>query len=190
MSEDVRQALGRPSLAFGCIIVLAGVVVFVGVFAFAILFLESGANAGNVRLDDQDAYAPGSVEYVGNANLFLVRLRDGSFVALSDLDAPNRATSARRCRVALVGLNDPGLGASAETLQRQMSASAAGASAILREACNGAVYDIAGARLEGDGPNLDRYPVTIARSGRIEIDTSARSCSRRTPPADFSSVPC
>jgi hypothetical protein len=187
--ETTPEAL-RPPVALGCFFVVALLIGLAGIFVFAIIFFESGADTGAVRLDVPEAYALGSVEFVGPENLYLVRFRDGSFTALSDLDAANRANQGHRCRVAEASLSDPALAPQAASLSAAMSPRAAGATAILREACLGAVYDIAGVRLLGDGPNLERFNVVVGADGHLRVDTSRRVCSQRSGGNPFASIPC
>lgn len=169
----------RPPVALGCFFMASVVVVLAGIVAFAIVFLESGADTGQIELDAAEAYAPGTAEFVGEHNFFLVRLPDGSFVALDDMDAANRASQGTRCRVGLVDLADAGAGISSEQLRARMSPEAEGSNSVLRETCLGAVYDIAGVRLTGDGRNLDRLFVEVTGRGRVVVDRSERSCSAR-----------
>ncbi len=157
---------------------------------FAIRFLESGANAGELLLEPADAYAPGAVEFVGARNFYLVRLVDGSFLALSDLDAANRANAARRCRVAPVQAADPQLPSLLERHAGKTSAPAAGATLLFREECNKAVYDVTGLRLDADAANLDRYPVSVDESGRVVVDVSKRTCTVRSGERPFVAAPC
>lgn len=185
MTDAAHPESVRPPVALGCFLAVAAVVAFVLLAAFAVMFLESGANSGEVRLDVPEAYAVGSVEFIGEHNFFIVRLKDESFVALSDLDAANRANQSRRCRVALIGLAE----VESATLG-QMSAAAAGANAVFREPCNGAIYDIAGARLGGPGRNLDQFPLSIGADGHLVIDTSRRMCSSRDGSAVFRQAAC
>ena len=170
----------RPPVALGCFFAMAVVVAFVGIVMFGVVFLESGANTGELRLESAEAYAPGSVEFIAEENIYLARLFDDSFVALSDLDAANRANQGRRCRVMLLATDDSSLGITPASLASQMSPEAVGATSVLAESCLGSVYDIAGVRLNGPGANLDRYAVSVDSGGRVVIDTSERQCSRRT----------
>jgi len=180
----------RPPVFLGCFFAAAALVVVILGGVFFIRFLESGANNGKVRINLPEAYAPGSIEFNGDHNFYLVRFLDGSFVALSDLDAANRANQARRCRAQLATIADPSLGTPADTLSARMTAKASGATTVLRESCNGAVYDIDGARLNGDGANLDQYPVTLGKDGRLLVDTSTRVCSERSGASPFLSRAC
>lgn len=190
MSLELTPGTVRPPVALGCFLAAAAIVAMFAVGACAVTFLESGANSGKVRLDVPEAYAVGSVEFVGPNNLFIVRLRDESFIAVSDLDAANRANQSRRCRIALTDLGDPLNGVRAQSLVGQMSPAAAGATSVFRESCNGAIYDIAGARLNGPGRNLDRFPAGVAADGHLVVDTSRRVCSERDGEAIFAEVEC
>lgn len=190
MSVESPPQTVRPPVFLGCFFAAAALVIFLfGGFLF-IKFLESGANNGKVRLDVPDAYALGSVEFNSAHNFYIVRFLDASFVALSDLDAANRANQARRCRVLMTTVNDTSLGSSADSLSARMTADAAGASVVLRESCNGAIYDISGARLNGDGANLDQYPVSIGKDGHLTVDISTRTCTQRTESTPFGSRAC
>lgn len=190
VSFDSGPNAVRPPVALGCFFAAAVVVVAVLVVAFGIVFLESGADTGKLELQPAEAYAPGYVEYIGDENVFIVRLLNGEFLALSDLDAANRAAQSRRCRVALTAINDPAIGIPIATLQGRISAGATGSSSVFREACLGAVYDLTGARLTGDGRNLDRHPVSIDSSGRLVVDVSERECSVRSGTSTSEAVAC
>lgn len=186
--EGVQNA--RPPVLLGCVAVVAFVVAVFGLFAFLIVFLESGADTGKVRLEDAEAYAPGSVEFIGEENLFLVRLADGEYLALADLDAANRARPERRCRVAPMQLTDARLPGILERYGSRMSDDAAGATLVFREECGGAMYDLTGLRLDGEGRNLDRYPVSVDGTGRLVVDTTKRRCSQREQLNPFAPLGC
>jgi hypothetical protein len=169
----------RPPVALGCTFAVAAVVFVVLVATLLIVFLESGANEGNVALEDARAYANGSVEYVSKSNFYLVRLQDGTFLALSDLDAPNRASAQRRCRVAPLNSADPALPGLVAKYATRMSPDAAGSSLLFREDCNLAIYDFTGTRLDADGPNLDRLAITLTDAGKLAVNVTKRTCTRR-----------
>ena len=154
------------------------------------VYLDSGANTGEMVLNDARAYADGSYEYVGERNYFVVRLPDSSFVALSDLDAANRATPDRRCRVQAVPPEDPGNAALIEAYGRRITPQAGGWNLVFRETCNGAVYDAAGIRLDRDGRNLDRFPASVDPEGRLVVDVSERECTERNGTNTFRSAAC
>ena len=169
----------RPPVALGCTFAVAAVV-FIGIaVTLLIVFLESGANEGKVVLEDARAYANGSVEYVAKSNFYLVRLQDGTFLALSDLDAANRASAQRRCRVAPLSTADPALPGLVAKYAARMSPGAAGSTLLFREDCNLALYDFTGTRLDADGPNLDRLAITLTGDGKLSVNVTKRTCTRR-----------
>lgn len=172
-------AAPRPPVAFGCIGAVAFVVVVVLLAVAAVAFFESGANTGKLVLEPAESYGAGSVEFVAARNFYVVRLGDGSFVALSDLDAANRGNAQRRCRVAPLPIADPELPGLVATYAGRMSAKAAGSTLLFREVCNSAVYDVTGVRLDMEAPNLERHPVDIDSAGRLTVDVSKRICTRR-----------
>ena len=180
----------RPPVLLGCLAAVAFVVAVFGFFAFLIVFLESGADTGKVRLEGAETYAPGSVGFIGEENLFLVRLADGAYVALADLDAPNRARAERRCRVAPLQPGDARLPGILERYGAVMSDDAAGSTLVFREECGGAMYDVTGLRLDAEGRNLDRYPVSIDSAGRVVVDTAKRQCSQREQLNPFAPAGC
>jgi len=180
----------RPVL-LGCVGAAATVILLVLAVVFVVVFLESGADDGQLELQPEAAYDEGSVEFVGERNLYLVRLTGDDFYALHDLDAANRANARRRCRVSPVPSNDPGLPALLDQYRANMSPPARGSTLLFREACNNAIYDVTGVRLDNpSAPNLDRYPVAIRSNGRVTIDLTERICTRRTPTGPFTPTPC
>lgn len=181
--------LAQPK-ALGCAALLA-VLVFLGFGAlFVVIFLQSGANTGELELKEAEAYARGSYEFVGERNFFIVRLADGSFLALSDLDAANRAAEGRRCRVAPIATTDPTLPGLLERYRAQLDGQAEGVTLLFREDCNGALYSVLGERLDAATANLDRYDVTINERGRVVVDVSRRHCSSGPVDAADSQVQC
>ncbi len=186
--EGVENA--RPPVFLGCFTAVAVLVLLFGLGAFLIVFLESGADTGKVRLEDAEAYAPGTVDFVGEENLYLVRLQGGDYLALSDLDAANRARPERRCRVAPLAVTDSRLPGILERYGGRMSAAATGTTLVFREDCDGAMYDVTGLRLDAEGRNLDRYPVSIDETGHVVVDTSKRECSERRETGQYVDVKC
>lgn len=169
----------RPPVFLGCFTALAMVVLAFGIGSCLVVYWESGADTGEVRLELAEAYGRGTVQFVGEQNLYVARLLDGSFLALADLDAANRANPARRCRVYPIPAADPALPTLVARYADRMSAAARGSTLLFREDCNGAIYDFTGVRLDADGPNLDRYPATIDSAGYLVVDTSRRECTSR-----------
>lgn len=172
----------RPPVFLGCFTALAVLVFLFGIGSCLVVYWESGADTGDIRLELAEAYAPGTVQYVGQRNLYVARLLDGSFLALADLDAANRANPARRCRVHPVPPGDPALPGLVDRYKERMSGAAPGSTLLFREDCNGALYDFTGVRLDADGPNLDRYPTSIDPSGYLIVNVSERQCSSREGP--------
>ena len=179
MSQTAPQTL-RPPVFLGCAALVGAVVLVVLIVAFGLIFLNSGADHGTVVLNDAADYAPGSEQYISAHNFFIVRLGDGSFVALADLDAANRTNTSRQCRVAPVLPGDASLPGLISTLSSRMSPLASGSTLVFREDCFNAVYDITGTRLDKDAPNLDRFATSIDSSGRLNVDLAKRSCSQRS----------
>jgi hypothetical protein len=180
----------RPVL-LGCVGAAAVVALLVLIVIFVVIFLESGADDGQLDLEQARAYAEGSVEFVGQRNIYLVRLEEDDFYALYDLDAANRANAQRRCRVAPIAPNDPLLPALLEQYRSNMSAQARGSNFLFRETCNNAVYDVTGLRLDNTtAPNLDRYRVTIRNNGRLSVDLTERICTTRTASDPFTPTAC
>lgn len=184
-SEPSLRGPSRPPVLLGCLGLLAIVAAAALITGACVVFLESGADSGRVTLRPVAAYPPGTVEFVGEENVFLVRTSAGALLALSDLDQANQLTPERRCRVQLTDLEDVDVASS------RMSPDAAGAQVVLQEACNGAVYDIAGVRLDGNGANLDRHPVSLEDgTGRVVIDLRERQCTERTEDALRADIEC
>jgi hypothetical protein len=181
----------RPPVLLGCGALVGVVVLLIVGGVCAAVFLESGADSGKVQMEDADAYAPGSFTYNSDVNFFVTRAPNGDFFALDDLDAANRAAEGRRCRVQIVPLEDPDQARLLAEYQTAMSPQGRGLDIILRENCNGAVYDGTGVRLDALGErNLDRFAVGEAANGRLEVSTGERLCSRREGAALFAQVEC
>lgn len=190
MTESDEYVSARPPVALGCAFMVTALVALFIVGACVTIYLDSGANTGEMVLDDARAYAEGSYQYVGERNYFVVRLPDSSFVALSDLDAANRATPERRCRVQAVPPDDPANGAIIAEYGQRISSQAGGWTLVFRETCNGAIYDAAGIRIDRDGRNLDRYPASVNPQGRLVVDVSTRECSSREGSNVYRPVEC
>ncbi len=180
----------RPPVLLGCLSAVAVAVLAFGFVAFLIVFLESGADTGKVRLEHAETYQRGTVQFIGAENLYLVRLMDGSFVALDDLDAANRARPERRCRVAILPASDERLPGIIGEYGAGMSPAAKGSALVFREDCGGAIYDVTGLRLDAGERNLDRYPVTIDAAGNVVVDTARRECSQRDGAELFAEASC
>lgn len=169
---------------------VAAVLLIVVAAVFAVRYLESGSDSGEVTLGALEEYASGSVTRDAAHGLYVVRLADGSVLALSDLDAANRARSDRRCRVEPISETDPGLPALLDRLRAAFSPPAVGSTLIFREECEGHMYDFAGVRLDADGPNLDRLAVVFDGEGRVVANTAKRTCTARAGAALLSPTRC
>jgi hypothetical protein len=182
---------GRPPVLLGCGAVLGAIVLLVAGGVCAAIFLESGADSGVVELEDADAYAPGSVDFVPEPNLFLVRDRSGDYHALDTLDAANRANPARRCRVQLLSGDHPEYDRLRTAFDAAFSPQGRALDFVFREDCNGATYDGTGLRLDAPGErNLDRLATSEARNGNLQVHTAERTCSRRDGADLFVPVEC
>ena len=190
MTEHDDLPSPRPPVLLGCVTALAALVFLFGIGSCLVVYWESGADTGKVRLELAEAYGPGTVQFVGAHNLYIARLPGGAFLALADLDAANRANPARRCRVYPIPAADPALPALLDRYRGRLSTEARGSTLIFREDCNGAIYDFTGIRLDADGPNLDRYRTSIDPNGYLVVDTSQRTCTARSGPAEAVQRPC
>lgn len=179
MTQRDIDTAGRPPVALGCSLAVLAVVVGVLFVGGCIAFVESGADSGKVVLRDADSYEFASVDYQGENNFFLVRTPQGEFVAFSDLDAANRSNPSRQCRANLVRFGDPAHARITDDFGERFSRESGGSQIIFREACNDAVYDLAGIRLDADARNLDQFSVTIDRQNRVVVDVSRRICTSR-----------
>ena len=116
---------------------------------------------GSIDLGLVTDYEPGAVVYRSSDRFFVVRLDDGSMIALSDLDPHKQSGQSGQssCRVTF----RPDLGSGEE--------GAEDAFGRFFDACTGSMYDISGRSLGGDGLDLRRRPV-YADDGRLRIRRS------------------
>ena len=168
----------RQPVALGCFLMAAIGAGIIGLAIVLVAWLSSGSTT--VALDDARAYAVGSVEFVPARNVFVVRLTETEYLVLDDLDAANRANQGRRCRVQPLAAADPARAALVTQYASRMNPKAAGSTFVVVEACNDAVYDVTGLRLDRDGPNLDRHPVEIDDQGRLAVNIARRVCTERS----------
>lgn len=187
--ESQEAPAVRPPVALGCFGMVAAVVAIIAIVIFGVQYLESGTRTKAI-LGQAASYAPGSITFESDYNIYIVRMADGTFFALSDLDAANRESPGRRCRVAPIPTNDPDLPGILERYRNAFSPRAAGATAVFREDCNGALYDVTGVRLNGEGPNLDRHDVEIDDSGFLRVNTSVRRCTQRIDGNPYAPIEC
>jgi len=189
MQLNAAEPAVRPPVFLGCAAAVFAAVIAVVAIVFFVSFLDSGANNGKVTLPLADSFAPNTITYEPKSNFYLVRLADGSALALSDLDAANRG-AATRCRVAQLASTDPLLVQLLDQYGSRQSPQAAGSIVLLRESCNRAVYDLTGLRLDADGRNLDRLAVSLDKGGHIVVDTRKRTCTERSGANLFVPVTC
>ncbi len=113
---------------------------------------------GSIDLGLVTDYEPGAIVYRSSDRFFVVRLDDGSVIALSDLD-PHNPPGRSSCRVTFrpdlrsgeVGSGDEG---------------AEDASGRFFDSCTGSMYEISGRGLAGDGLDLSRLTLR-ERDGRL-----------------------
>jgi hypothetical protein len=123
----------------GCLV--GGGLFLLGAVAMVVLLAFQMREDSRVDIGMAGAYVAGTPVYYASDHLFVVRLEDGSVVALSDLD-PHNPPGRRSCRVTF----RPDLGEDEE-------------SARFFDACTGAMYDITGRALQGDGLGLSRLEI-------------------------------
>ncbi len=126
----------------------------------AVLAVRMGGG-GSVDLGSIEDYEPGSVVYFASDRLFVVRLRVGVLLILSDLD-PHNPPGRRSCRVTF----RPDLAVGSERGR-------------FFEACTGATYDVAGRGLGGDGLDLRRIEPEERDDGELRVQPG--DVSRRAP---------
>lgn len=138
-------------------LLMLGVVAVIGVaLAVAWPTPEPGTtiSAGSVG-----NYEPNSVTHLEDSHFFLVRLADGSFLALHDLATGH--------------LNDP--------IEWRPNFTFDGETGWFRSPFHGETYDREGSLVAGPAARgMDRYPLKIAE-GRIIVDTAIAYCGDGLP---------
>lgn len=178
MTTQGSPQVPRAPGAAGCLLALATALSVVVGVAFVLMFLDSGADRGLITLLDRQAYPPGTVSHEPASGFFLVSLGD-DLLAIVDIDAANRTQSGRQCRIRSVSPGEPQAVVLVARYGSRFSPEARGTTVVLTEDCNFAAYDIAGTRLDEDGPNLDRLGVSLDERGRVVVDTQDRECTER-----------
>jgi hypothetical protein len=140
--------------------VQSGCLLAAGLFAlgavFVIVFVVwTGSGDGRIALGSVKGLRPGSVVYHATDHVFVVRLVDGSPLVLSDID-PHNPPGRRTCRVTF----RPDLGGGGADGE---------AGGRFFDVCSGAMYDIAGRGLQGDGLDLRRVPFELDAEGQLTI---------------------
>ena len=175
MTDDGGMAEApRKRRRFGCLgpLALAALVVVGLVIGIGFLF-----NQGSGSVDTQHGYDAGaangyqnaSVVYAEQQHLYIVRLQDGTFIALYDKSSKQQELRSD-CRVAFDDAATPGA-------QPQLL----GITGAFVEDCDGlhAVWRADGEFAFGASyGNLDRYATSIDGAGHLIVDTSSRTCTR------------
>ena len=126
-------------VATGCL--LGGGLFLLGAVAVIALLALTMREDGRVDIGTAGAYVAGTPVYFASDHLFVVRLEDGSVIALSDLD-PHNPPGRRSCRVTF----RPDLGEDEEPGR-------------FFDACTGAMYGITGRAVQGDDLDLQQLEV-------------------------------
>lgn len=168
----------RPPVGLGCGAAVAMVVLAIVAVGFFVVFLGGGTSSDVITLAPAATYAPGTVTYDGEHNIYVARLAKAGFVILGDMDRANRESTTRKCRVQPMSSDDKELVPLTQQYSARMSPEAQSTTFLFKEACNGAIYDITGVRLDADGPNLPRYSSTVDASGKLEVDLKSRRCTQ------------
>lgn len=188
--DDHRPAPAlRPPVLLGCTAALAVLLAVVVLAGACITFLESGADDGKVVLERSGVYPPDSITRVPSRGIYVVHLPGEGIFAISDIDAANRQSPGRRCRAEQIAPSDPAYAAARAAYEARFSPAALLAPIVLRETCNGALFDGSGTRVDRDGPNLDRFAVVIDEQDRVVVDTARRTCTEGAL-ASRVEVPC
>jgi len=159
-----RRRLGCLARIAVVVLVLVGVVVAIGEI------FDQGPNAGQpVRGYDAgplDAYQPATVNYLELQHIYVVRLPDGSVLALYDRSAKQQELDGD-CRVRYDETAQPTL--------------VEGPSGAFVEDCDElrTAWRVDGTLASGAGyGDLDRFDTRVDAQGRLIIDTESRSCTR------------
>lgn len=132
------------------------------IIAVALVFAWPSREPEGARFDlgSADDFSAGSVTTVTDGRFHLVRLDDGTFVALS--------------------WRDPHSGC---TVPWRSNFNYAGRRGWFRDPCRGSTYRMDGRRVFGPSPrHLDRFPVDIV-AGSVIVDTSRYVCGWAPPGA-------
>ncbi len=172
MSEE-RAVRGRRS-RLGCLVWVAAVVALaVGVVVAIGFIFDQGDSAKQPQrgydAGAADAYQPATVNYLEFEHLYVVRLQDGSFLALYD-KSPKQQEVSGDCRVSFED------NASLGTLEQLP-----GMTGGFVEDCTSlrAVWRADGVFAFGAGyGNLDRFNTHVDGSGHLIVDTDSRTCTR------------
>lgn len=146
---DSGQAIEEPTGVRGGCLLAAALFALGAVLVFALVAFRGGGD-GRIGLGSSEGLRPGSVVYHATDHVFVVRPLDGSPVVLSDVD-PHNPPGRQTCRVTY----RPDLGS--------------GEGGRFFDVCSGAMYDIAGRGLQGDGLDLRPIPFELDAEGQLTI---------------------
>jgi nitrite reductase/ring-hydroxylating ferredoxin subunit len=185
-AEEAPEPQRQPNLSL-VFLGLAAIVTFFGAVGL-ILYLKPGSDSPAPDIfvaGPLEGFVPGTATYFESEHVHVVRLNDGSLLALYDLGPRMQALLQQTgdedwlmCRAVLVddSTNATALGAAPEAFEDR----------VFREPCHGSTWDATGARLFGPTPgNLDRFPVQVV-GGVVQVDVSDRLCAN--PVSD--AAPC
>jgi hypothetical protein len=96
--------------------------------------------------DQVSHYATGSVTYLAAGRSYLVRREDGSFVALSEVEA------------------DPADRVAGCLIRYRPDLSAAGQTGVFRDDCHGVLFSRDGIAIQGSAPPMEQHPVQVSGS--------------------------
>lgn len=172
MSADQDAPRGRRRL--GCLVRLAAAVLVVVAIVVAIGFLFDQGSDSVERDRGYDAgaasdYQDASVVYAEPQHLFVVRLPDGTFIALYDKSSKQQELRSD-CRLAFEDAASTG-----------NLAPLPGIAGAFVENCEGrrAVWRADGVFAFGAGyGNLDRFDTSVDAAGHLIVDTTTRTCTR------------
>ena len=170
-SGDSGQAAEEPTgVRGGCLI---SVVLFAWGAILVIVFVAlSGRGEERIALGSPERLHPGSVVYHASDHVFVVRRVDGSVLVLSDVD-PHNPPGRQSCRVTF----RPDLGTMLEGSPVGTPSSLEGGR--FYDVCSGALYDIDGRGLQGDGSGLRPVPFELDAEGQLTISKDEAASTRQ-----------
>jgi len=171
--EEVSQPKRRV-LRLGCLGWIVGVILLIVAVVVAIgTIFNQGDKAkqpvNGFEAGPADAYQLGSVNYIESEHLFVVRMPDGSFLALYDRSSRQQELNGD-CRIQYD--ENAGIG----TLEPLP-----GMTGAFVEACeqSRAVWRDDGTFSFGNGyGDMDRFATSVTPAGDLIIDESTRTCTR------------
>jgi hypothetical protein len=131
----------------------------------ALRFLLPSLPSRQIVAGQVQDFSPGSVTSFLIHKFHLVRLEDGSFLALSTRDP------------SITGNLFRAAGGGPDTCPIRWYTTFLSYGPIFRMPCYGWSYDMAGHRIFGGQPrDMDRYPVTLTSNGAVVVDTTTLLC--------------